>query len=77
MHDTMLLFKSTPLMHGRHFAYWNQPLYMRMHICYLDCLEAELCCYLVIHTENLSRPLQLFYSHLWPIYWLSLVSFST
>jgi hypothetical protein len=28
---------------------------------------------LVIHTENLIHPLQLFYFHLWPIYWLSLV----
>jgi hypothetical protein len=25
----------------------------------------------VIHTENLLRPLQMFYLHLWPIYWLS------
>jgi hypothetical protein len=48
---------------------------MRMRICYLDCHEAGLCCYLVIHTENLLRPLQLFYFHLWPIYWLSIVPF--
>jgi hypothetical protein len=46
---------------------------MRMHVCYLDCHEAELCCCLVIHTENLLCPLQMFYFHLWPIYWLSLV----
>jgi hypothetical protein len=48
---------------------------MRMRVCYLDCHEAELCCYLVIHTENLFRPLQPFYSyfHLCPIYWLFLV----
>jgi hypothetical protein len=76
-HNTMLLFRSTPLKHGRHFDYWNQPLCTCMHICCLDCHEAGLCCYLVIHTENLSRPLQLFYFHLWPIYWLSLVSSST
>jgi hypothetical protein len=46
---------------------------MRVRLCYLDCHEAELCCYLVIHTETLLRALQLFYFHLWPIYWLSLV----
>jgi hypothetical protein len=34
--------------------------------CYLDCLDAGLCYYLL-------RPLQLFYFHLCPIYWLSLV----
>jgi hypothetical protein len=28
--------------------YWNQP----MHICYLDCHEVGMCCYLVIHKEN-------------------------
>jgi hypothetical protein len=41
-------------------------------VCYLDCNEAGLC-YLMIHIENLLRPLQLFHFHLWPIYWLSLV----
>jgi hypothetical protein len=44
-----------------------------MRICYLDCQEPELCCYLVIHTENLLRSVQLFYFHLWSVYWLSLV----
>jgi hypothetical protein len=39
----------------------------------LDCHEAGLCCYLVIHIENLLCPLQLYYFHLWPVYWLSLV----
>jgi hypothetical protein len=34
---------------------------MRMLVCYLDCHEAGLCCYLVIHKEILLRPLQLFY----------------
>jgi hypothetical protein len=29
-----------------------------------------------MYIENLLRPLQLFYFHLWPIYWLSLVSYS-
>jgi hypothetical protein len=28
-------------------------------------------CFLMIHIENLLRPLQLFYFHLWPVYWLS------
>jgi hypothetical protein len=68
---TTLLLGSTPLKHGRHFDYWNQPLYMR--VCYLDCHKAGLCCYLVIHIENLLRPLQLFYFYMWPIYWLFLV----
>jgi hypothetical protein len=31
-----------------------------------------LCCYIVIHIENLLRQLQLFYFYLWPVYWLSL-----
>jgi hypothetical protein len=47
---------------------------MRMCACYLDCHEAGLCCYLMIHIENLLRPLQLFYFHLLPIYRLSLVT---
>jgi hypothetical protein len=47
---------------------------MRMCIYYLDCHEAGLCCYLAIHIENVLHPLQLFYFHLWPIYWLSLIS---
>jgi hypothetical protein len=71
MHNRMLLFGSILLRHSHHFDYWNQPL--NMHVCYLDCHEAGLCCYLVIHTENLLYPLQLFYLHLWPIYWLSLI----
>jgi hypothetical protein len=48
-------------------------LNMRMRVCYLNCHEAWLCCYLLIHTENLLRPLELLYFQLWPIYWLSLV----
>jgi hypothetical protein len=51
MHNSTLLFSSTLLKHGRHFHYWNQPLNMRMHICYLDCHQAGLCCYLVIHRK--------------------------
>jgi hypothetical protein len=47
---------------------------MHMRVWYLDCHEAGLCCFLVIHTENLLHPLQLFYFQLWPIYWLSLVT---
>jgi hypothetical protein len=56
-----------------HSDYWNQPLNIRMRVCYLDSHEAGLCCYLVIHIESLLRPLQLFYFRLWCIYWLSLV----
>jgi hypothetical protein len=40
----------------------------------LGCHEAGLCCYLMIHIENLLHPLQLFYFHLWPVYWLSIVT---
>jgi hypothetical protein len=54
------------LEHRRHYYYWNQPLNMRMRVCYLDCHEAGLCCYLVIPIENQLHPLQLFYFHLWP-----------
>jgi hypothetical protein len=64
-----LLFFTTQLKHGRHSDYWNQPLNKRMRFCH----EAGLCCYLVIHIENLLHPLQLFYFRLWPLYWLSLV----
>jgi hypothetical protein len=87
MHNRMLLFGTTRLKHGRHFGYWNQHLNMRMRVCYQDffilkekCIykeglghEAGLCCYLLIHIENLLRPLRLFYFHLWRTYWLSLV----
>jgi hypothetical protein len=55
-HNRTLLFDSILLKHRRH----------------LGCHEAGLCCYLVIHIENLLRTLQLFYFYLWPIYWLSL-----
>jgi hypothetical protein len=69
-HSRTLLFGIILLKQGRYFDYWNQPLIKRMRVCYLDSHEAGMCCYLVIHTENLLRPLQLFYFHLWPIYWL-------
>jgi hypothetical protein len=42
-------------------------------VCYLDCHEAGLCCYVVVHIGNMLHPLQLFYFHLLPIYWFSLV----
>jgi hypothetical protein len=48
-------------------------LWTCMFVCYIHCHKAGLCCYLVRHMYNLIRPLQLFYFHLWPIYWLSLV----
>jgi hypothetical protein len=73
MHNRTLLFGSILLKHGRHFDYWNQPLHIHMRICFLDCHEAGPCCYLVIHIENLLRSLQLFYFHLWLIYWLFLI----
>jgi hypothetical protein len=66
-YNRTLLFCSIHIKHGRHFNHWNQPLNMSMRVCYLDCQEAGLCCYLVIHKENLLRPLQLFYFHFWPI----------
>jgi hypothetical protein len=47
---------------------------MHMRVCYIDCHEAGLCCYLVIHIENLLHPLQLLYFYLWPIYWFSLIA---
>jgi hypothetical protein len=43
-----MLFGSIHLKHGRDFNYISQPLNMRMRVCYLDCHEAGLCCYLVI-----------------------------
>jgi hypothetical protein len=48
-HNRTLLLGSTLLRHGRHFDYWNQPLNMRMLVCYPDCHEAGLCCYQMIH----------------------------
>jgi hypothetical protein len=47
-HNGTLLFGSTHLKHGHHFEYWNHPLNMLVRICYQDCHEAGLCCYLVI-----------------------------
>jgi uncharacterized membrane protein len=64
-HNRTLIFGSTLLKHGRHFDYWNQPLNIRMRVCCLDSHEGGLCCYLVTLIENLLRPLQLFYFHLW------------
>jgi hypothetical protein len=61
------------MLFGRHFDYRNRPLNVRLRVCYLNCHEAGLCCYLVIHIRKLLRSLQLFYFHLWPTYWLSLV----
>jgi hypothetical protein len=36
---------------------------MNIRVCYLDCHEGGLYCYLVIHIENLLHPLQQFYFH--------------
>jgi hypothetical protein len=68
-----LIFGNILLEHGLHFDFSNQSLNIRMRVWYLDCHEVGLCCYLAIQIENLLRPLQLLYFHLWPIYWLSLV----
>jgi hypothetical protein len=72
-HNRTLLFGNILLIDGRHFYYWNQPLNMRIRVCYLDCHEAGLCFYLLIHIEILLRPLQLLYFHLWPVYWLCFI----
>jgi hypothetical protein len=47
---------------------------MRLSISYLDSHEVGLCCYLMVQIENLLRPFQLFYFHLWHVYWRSLLS---
>jgi hypothetical protein len=60
----MLILGGTHLKQGRHFDYGHQPLNMRMRVCYLDCHEGGLCCYLVIHIGNLLHRLQLFYFYL-------------
>jgi hypothetical protein len=60
-HNRTLLFVSKLLKHGRQSDNWNQPLNLRMRVCYLDYHEAGLCCYLVIHIENLLHSLQQFY----------------
>jgi hypothetical protein len=62
-HNRTLLFCIILLKHSRHFDDWNQSMNMCMRVCYLDCHEAGLCCYLLIHIENLLRPLRLFYFH--------------
>jgi hypothetical protein len=49
MHNRTLLFGNTLLKLGGHFGYLNQPLNMRMRVCYQDFHEAGLCCCLVIH----------------------------
>jgi hypothetical protein len=59
-HNETLLFGSILLKHVRQFYYSNQPLNMRMYVCYIDCYVAVVCCYLVIHIENLIRLLRLF-----------------
>jgi hypothetical protein len=70
-HNITFLFSSILLKHSHNFDYLNQPLNMSMRVCYLDCLEAGLFLYLVIHRETLLHPLELLYFQLWP-YWLSL-----
>jgi hypothetical protein len=43
-----------------------------MRVCYLDCHEAGMCCYLLTLIDNLIRPLELFYLRMRPIHWRSL-----
>jgi hypothetical protein len=81
LHWTLLSTKEhtterwSSVIHSSLSPFWllKPSLNMRMRECYLNCYEAGLCCYLVIHIEDLLRPLQLFYFHVWLIYWLSLV----
>jgi hypothetical protein len=72
-HSRTLLLGSILLKNGRRFDYRNQPLNIRMRVCYLPCHEDGLCCYLVMHIQNILRPLQLFCFYLWPTYWFSVV----
>jgi hypothetical protein len=58
-----MLFSRTLLKHSHHFDYWNQALNVRMCVCFVDCREAGVCCYLMIHLENLLHPFQLIYLH--------------
>jgi hypothetical protein len=67
----LLLFCSKLFEQGHHFYYWNQPMNLHIRVCYQEYYDTRLCCYLVIHIENLFHPLQMFYFHLWPIYWLN------
>jgi hypothetical protein len=60
-----MLFGSTLVKHGSHLTTETSLWTSHAH------LLPRLCCYLVIHIENLLRPLQLFYFRLWSIYWLS------
>jgi hypothetical protein len=71
-HNGTLLFGSR-LKHGSHFDYWNQPLNLRMCVCYLDCHESGVRCCLMMHIETLLRPLQLFFLRLWIICRFSLI----
>jgi hypothetical protein len=73
MHNRTILFGRILLKHCHHFDYWNQLPNICVNVCYLNCREAGLCCYLVIHIGNLLRPLQLLYFHSWPVYWLFLI----
>jgi uncharacterized membrane protein len=70
-HNTALWWGT--LKHGRHFDYRKQPLNMRVRVCYVGCHEAGLCCYLVIHIENLLVHFRCFTSiNSRPIYGLGL-----
>jgi hypothetical protein len=51
-YNKTLFLGSTLLKHGRRFDYWNEPLNIRMRVCYLSCHEAGLCSHVVIHIES-------------------------
>jgi hypothetical protein len=53
---------------------YETSLWTCARVCYLNCHETGLYYYLMIHIGNLLHLLQLFYFHLWPTYWLSLVN---
>jgi hypothetical protein len=51
-HNSTLLFGRILFKHGRHFDYSNHALNMRMRFCYVDCHQAGLGCYLLIHNRK-------------------------
>jgi hypothetical protein len=53
-HKRTLFFGRILFKYSRHFDYRNQPLNMLILVYYLDCHEAGLCCYLVVHIENIT-----------------------
>jgi hypothetical protein len=70
MHNRTLLFGNTFLKHGHHFDYWNQPLNMRMRVCYLHLSRS----WTVLSSDTHRKPIMSIISvllPLWHIYWLA------